>query len=152
MSGGKLSDVSGEIQLQFSLYDSLNPSATSEEILQKFKAIVCSSDEEDEEAPQTPSGDTDELEKDEETSDETDDPSKPEIVEKRRHRLRIARLKRKSIAARAYQFSGAKDGVSGIVFLEVSKVLDLPPEKNGKYFIFFDLYTITMFIQLSLQF
>lgn len=76
----------------------------------------------------------DELEQDdqdEETSDETDDQSKPEVVEKRRRRLRMARLRRKSLAARAYQFSGSGSGVQGIVFMEIVKVTDLPPEKNG---------------------
>jgi phosphatidylserine decarboxylase len=76
--------------------------------------------------------DHDDVDKDDETSDETDDPTKPEVVEKRKRRLRIARLKRKSIAARAYQFSGAGNGVEGIVFMEISKITDLPPEKNGR--------------------
>jgi phosphatidylserine decarboxylase len=67
----------------------------------------------------------------EETSDETDDPTKPEVVEKRRRRLRLKRLKRKSLAHRAYQFSGVGNGVQGIVFMEIVKVTDLPPERNG---------------------
>lgn len=50
--------------------------------------------------------------------------------EKRRRRLRLANLKRRSLAKRAYEFSGAKDGVSGIVFMEVIRATDLPPEKN----------------------
>lgn len=66
----------------------------------------------------------------EETLDEADDPTKPELVEKRR-RLRLRRLKRKSLAARAYQFSGARNGVQGIVFMEIVKITDLPPERNG---------------------
>ncbi|KKZ61498.1 phosphatidylserine decarboxylase [[Emmonsia] crescens] len=127
-AGKKRSDVSGEIQMQFTLFDPTNPSAEPAEILQKFKAIV-SSDDEDEIVPVV-SPDTDDLEKEDETSDGTDDPTKPDVVEKRRRKLRIARLKRKSMAARAYQFSGSKDGVSGIVFMEIVKILDLPPERN----------------------
>ncbi|KAK2745327.1 hypothetical protein FQN55_006232 [Onygenales sp. PD_40] len=127
-AGKKKNDVSGEIQLQFALTDPSNPSSTPEEIFQKFKAIV-SSDDDDEVVPVI-TRELDEQDKDDETSDETDDPTKPEVVEKRRRRLRMARLKRKSMAARAYQFSGSKDGVSGIVFMEISKVLDLPPERN----------------------
>ncbi|PGH18364.1 phosphatidylserine decarboxylase [Helicocarpus griseus UAMH5409] len=127
-AGKKRNNVSGEIQMQFSLFDPTNPSATPEEIYQKFRTIV-SSDDDDEVVPVvTP--DTDELEKEDETSDETDDLSKPELAEKRRRRLRMARLKRKSMAARAYQFSGSRDGVSGIVFMEIVKILDLPPERN----------------------
>ncbi|EAW09922.1 putative phosphatidylserine decarboxylase Psd2 [Aspergillus clavatus NRRL 1] len=124
----KDSTVSGEILLQFSLIDTLNPTAPSTETYQKFKALVSSGDE-DEDLPQIPTNDSDDVDKDEETSDETDDLTKPEVVEKRRKRLRLARLKRKSLAARAYQFSGAGN-VQGIVFMEIVKVTDLPPERN----------------------
>ncbi|OAX80069.1 phosphatidylserine decarboxylase [Emergomyces africanus] len=128
-AGKKRSDVSGEIQMQFTLFDPTNPTAEPAEIYQKFKALVSSSDDEDEIAAVV-SPDTDDLEKEDETSDGTDDPTKPDVVEKRRRKLRIARLRRKSMAARAYQFSGSKDGVSGIVFMEIVKALDLPPERN----------------------
>lgn len=123
--------------MQFTLFDPTNPSAEPAEILQKFKAIV-SSDDEDEIVPVV-SPDTDDLEKEDETSDGTDDPTKPDVVEKRRRKLRIARLKRKSMAARAYQFSGSKDGVSGIVFMEIVKILDLPPERNSKELFLFSV-------------
>jgi phosphatidylserine decarboxylase len=53
------------------------------------------------------------------------------VGEKRRRRLRLARLRRKSLAARAYQFSGSGTGVQGIVFMEIVRVTDLPPERNG---------------------
>ncbi|KAL1964177.1 hypothetical protein VTN77DRAFT_7265 [Rasamsonia byssochlamydoides] len=125
----KGSVVSGEILLQFSLYDSSNPTAPAQEIYQKFRSIVCAG-EEDETLSQGAWNDQEDLDKDDETSDETDDPTKPEVVEKRKRRLRIARLKRKTLAARAYQFSGAGNGVEGIVFMEISKITDLPPERN----------------------
>lgn len=126
----KESDVSGEIQLQFSIHDPANPNASAEELYGKFKSIIYSGDEDDDLAHAT-TREVEEMEKDEETSDETDDPSKPEVVAKRRRRLRLARLKRRSMAARAYQFSGTGNGVSGIVFIEISKITDLPPERNG---------------------
>lgn len=113
--------------MQFSLVDSANPTATPEDIYRKFKTLVFVGDEDE----QLPPIDLDDLDRDEETSDEADDPSKPEIVEKRRRRLRLARLRRKSLAARAYQFSGSGTGVQGIVFMEIVRVTDLPPEKNG---------------------
>ncbi|EER24689.1 phosphatidylserine decarboxylase, putative [Coccidioides posadasii C735 delta SOWgp] len=126
---GKDSDVSGQIQLQFSLFDPSNPSGSPEEISAKFRALVSSCDPEEEEVAPVVSAETDE--KSEETSDDTtDDLTKPGVAEKRRRRLRLARLRNKSIAARAYEFSGAKEGVSGIVFMEVGKILDLPPERN----------------------
>lgn len=126
----KDSNVSGEILLQFSLSDPLNPASSPLEVFQKFRSVVCASEEEDEDPQATSS--LEDADKDEETSDETDDPTKPEVVEKRKRRLRLARLRRKSLARRAYQFSGSSSGVQGIVFIEVVKVRDLPPERNRK--------------------
>jgi phosphatidylserine decarboxylase len=125
--------VSGEILLQFSLVDTSAADAPPAETYRKFKSVVCAAEEEDDENLPTSWTEQDEdLDKDDETSDETDDPTKPEVVEKRKRRLRIARLKRKSIAARAYQFSGASNGVEGLTFIEISRVTDLPPERNGE--------------------
>ena len=77
--------------------------------------------------------DEDEDETDEkglEASDETDDPSKPTPKEKRKRKLRMKRLKKRA-KARAYEFTGGTD-VVGIVFLEIGKITDLPPERNSK--------------------
>lgn len=128
----KESIVSGQILIQFSLVDTANLGANPADTYRKFRSIVCAAEEEDDAA--LDSVDQDENDKDEETSDETDDPTKPEIVEKRRRRLRIARLKRKSLAARAYQFSGASNGVQGVIFLEINKITNLPPERNSKQY------------------
>jgi phosphatidylserine decarboxylase len=68
------------------------------------------------------------FDEDEEPSDETDDPTKPQNVEKRRRKLRLKGLRRKKQMT-AYEFSGGSE-VVGIVFLEISKITDLPPEKN----------------------
>lgn len=119
--------MSGEILLQFSLADSANPAATPADIHRKFKRLVYSGDEDD----QIPPAGFEDLDQDEDTSDEPDDVAGSEPVEKRRRRLRLARLRRKSLAARAYQFSGSGTGVQGIVFMEIVRVTDLPPEKNG---------------------
>lgn len=73
--------------------------------------------------------DDDNEEKDLETSDETDDPTKPASTEKRKKKLRLARLKKKS-KKRAYEFSGGSD-VVGIVFLDIGRITDLPPERNS---------------------
>lgn len=122
--------MSGEILLQFSLVDSSNLAAAPSDTYKKFKDLVFTSDEEDEPA-QIPPPDLDDADPDEETSDELEDPTQPEVVEKRRKRLRLRRLKRRSLAVRAYQFSGAGNGVQGIVFMEIVKITDLPPERNG---------------------
>ena len=131
----KGSQVSGEIQLQFTIVNSSNPAATEADILNKFKAVTSGSpgDEKEEEQAlaQINSLEDDDDDLDEDTSDETDDvdPAKPETVEKRKKKLRLKKLKRKT-KARAYELSGDSD-VVGIVFLEIGKITDLPPERNG---------------------
>ena len=141
---GKGSAVSGEIQLQFTLADLSNQSATPQDILRKFKAIIAGTPEEEDEgdddtalaeyAPRDSDDEDEDEDNDPDTSDETDDTSKPEVVEKRKRKLRLARLKKKS-KARAYQFSGSGD-VTGIAFLEIVKITDLPPERNGTSWLF----------------
>ena len=70
-----------------------------------------------------------EDDEDEQGSDETDEPTKPETAEKRKKRLRIKALQRKR-RAQAYELSGGSD-CTGMVFMEITKLTDLPPERNG---------------------
>ncbi|KAJ5475631.1 Phosphatidylserine decarboxylase proenzyme 3 [Penicillium diatomitis] len=126
----KDSNVSGEILLQFSLVDPATPTPPPADIYRKFRSLVRAGEEDD----SSPDEQLQQLDLDDdldqETSDETDDPSRPEVVETRRRRHRLARLRKRSLAARAYQFSGSGTGVQGIVFIEVVRVRDLPPEHN----------------------
>jgi phosphatidylserine decarboxylase len=125
--------------LQFSIVDPTNASATPEELIEKFKTFVgdhAFGDDDDEELDTLISGDLDEEdeeheydENEEDASDETDDPTKPESIEKKKKKLRLARLRKKK-KARAYKFSGGSD-VVGIVYLEIQKITDLPPERNS---------------------
>ena len=99
--------------------------------------LIASSPEDDEEGyyeaafATVETRDEDDEDEDDDTSDETGDITKPEVVEKRKKRLRLARLRRKT-KARAYEFTGTGD-VTGIAFLEIVKITDLPPERNGTY-------------------
>lgn len=61
---------------------------------------------------------------------ETSDSNPSETPEKRKRRNKLARLRR-AAKQRAYEFSGMSD-VAGVLFLEVSKITDLPPERNSK--------------------
>ncbi|EGE01971.1 phosphatidylserine decarboxylase [Trichophyton equinum CBS 127.97] len=124
-SSKKNNDVSGQIQLQFSLVDPSNPSAPADQILSKFKNLIRNSDDEEEDATPTTSGDNEEA-----GESSREDLTRPDAIAQQRQKSKVARLKRRSIAVRAYEFCGAKDGVVGIVFIEINKVLDLPPEKN----------------------
>ena len=128
------------------MYDSSNPAAPHKEIYQRFRHLIIAGEEEvEEEAKHMPTvtdlddgeGDDD---GDEEGSDDADGPdesaesaaaaNKPEAVERRKKRIRRRLLRRKSLAARTYQFSHAGNGVQGVVFVEIVKVTDLPPERN----------------------
>ena len=114
------------------------------EILQRLRALLAISPEDESDVDEDLSRldsldlededeDEDEIdEKNPETSDETDDPTKPAKAEKekRKRRLRMKRLKKRA-KARAYEFTGGTD-VVGIVFLEICKITDLPPERNSK--------------------
>ena len=135
--------------MQFTLIDTSDPSANSKDVLQKLAAVAVVSpiedddDFDDEDISRLDSIDPDSADEDEdgidgkspEISDETDDPAKPgkaeAKAEKRKRKLRIKRLKKKA-KARAYEFTGGTD-VVGIVFLEIGKITDLPPERNSTF-------------------
>ncbi|MCJ1311793.1 phosphatidylserine decarboxylase [Agyrium rufum] len=134
----KSSMVCGDVQLQFELIDPASSAAPPQEILARLQTMFASS----------PSGDAeDDLEAgrignhegvteaelleddmDLDTSDETEDLTKSEVVEKRKKKLRLAKLRRKT-KARAYEFTGGSE-VTGIAFIEISRITDLPPERN----------------------
>jgi len=71
--------------------------------------------------------------------DEPPENAKDETVEKKRRRLRLARLRKKA-KQRAYEFSGLSD-LDGVLFLEIGSINDLPPERNG-LLCFFELGVI----------
>ncbi|KIW42562.1 phosphatidylserine decarboxylase [Exophiala oligosperma] len=132
----KESTVSGEVLMQFSIIDSANPSASPDEIRKKFLAYI-GSEEEDDELSRVSTNvdagdeDVDDIDEDvEESVTETEAGPKGAIADKKEKKRRLARLRRKSIAARAYNFLGADNDVNGVLFTEIVKITDLPPERN----------------------
>ena len=151
----KNADVTGEVLLKFTLYDPVNTAATPQQVLQKFYGVVGANadddDEDDELLGRTGShslddvseeddddDDDDEEEEDEEEkepSDETDDgthtPSGTTTNKKaKRRRMKKIRKLRRKTKMKAYEFSGMSD-VAGVLFLEINRITDLPPEKNS---------------------
>jgi phosphatidylserine decarboxylase len=134
--GKKKSDVSGDILLQFSLVDSTNRDASSQQIYQKFKAIAGAADAELEgmdelQLARTDSGDLSGFDDEGETDaapEEGDENTPPDVAAKKRRKLRLARIRRRA-TLRAYEFSNGSD-IAGILYIEVVKIIDLPPEKN----------------------
>ncbi|KAL6709077.1 phosphatidylserine decarboxylase [Coniothyrium glycines] len=132
-TGKKKSVVSGEIQVQFTLIDPVNLTATDEQIMQKFLGIAGqtpSPDEEEDEMLLRADSNATDVEDDEESSDDVNDESKKaEKREKRRKKLRLARLRKKAKQMSAYEYSSNGD-IAGVLFLEIQKITDLPPERN----------------------
>ena len=127
--GKKKNQVSGEIQMQFSIVDSANPAASPDEIQKKFRTVMKLADDDDDLSRTSTNVDEDDYQEDDgdddlETGNESESVSKPGVEKKKR----LARLRRKSIAVRAYDF--LTSDMSGIIFMEIVKVTDLPPEKN----------------------
>ncbi|PHH50234.1 Phosphatidylserine decarboxylase proenzyme 2 [Ceratocystis fimbriata CBS 114723] len=162
-SGRKQSNVSGEVQLQFTLIDSQTPNATPGQIMAKFSAFVSTftdngtspirtkfnnslprSSKKAAAAPTAPvpdnaafaaaaqdssTTDGDGEDDDEDLEDLEDDDRTGDISENRRRRLRIRGLKKKR-RNNPYEFSNGGSDMVGIIYLEVIKITDLPPESN----------------------
>lgn len=134
-------NISGEILIRFTLFDPINTAASSQQVLQRFNGVVAedpANDEDEDEILQRLNSrdlnDVSEEDEDREPSDETDDgtrtpgSSTPDDKQKRQRREKIRRMKRRT-KMKAYEFSGMSD-VTGVLFLEISRITDLPPEKN----------------------
>jgi len=124
----KDSYVTGAIQLEFSLLDKSASSADSQTLLQKLTTLVGSS--------QSDLLEEDEMQEDEEDLDQSESITPPDqetggdADKKKRRRLRIAKLKRK-VKERGYEFSNNGSAVAGVLFIEIQKCTDLPPERNA---------------------
>jgi hypothetical protein len=135
-TGKKSSVVTGAIQLQFSLADPSNPSANPQQLIQKLSTLIGSglpdfgAEDDLQEGDEGEEGDdSDKLALDEQETPPDNDGT-PETEEKKKRRLRIARLKKKA-KLQGYEFTNGS-AVAGVLFIEIQKINDLPPERNGK--------------------
>ncbi|PHH73605.1 hypothetical protein CDD82_5367 [Ophiocordyceps australis] len=148
--GKKSSVVSGEVLLQFTLLDTSNPGASPAQVLEKLNTLIAAANTGPSRsatpcltpppltptiAPRQSAADdaVDDFDDDDDLSDfdddDADDASKPETAEKRRRRLRIKGLKKRQ-RQNPYAFNNGTSDVVGIIFLEICKITDLPPEHN----------------------
>lgn len=153
--GKKSGVVSGEVMLQFTIFDSTDKDTTPAQIFEKLRTLAGSALDSSRnvtptrtpilgptsssKSPSPPlmnrSGtdnsqdDDDDDEGDDDETPEEEDPSKPETIEKRKRRLRIKGLKRKK-RQNPYEFTNGGSDVVGLVFLEILNITDLPPESN----------------------
>ena len=81
----------------------------------------------------TDSGEIDEDEEAEQTEPfaDIDESKTQETVDHKRRRRRMAILKRRA-KLKEYEFTNGSD-VAGVLFLEVQRITDLPPERNSMY-------------------
>ncbi|KAJ2900990.1 phosphatidylserine decarboxylase [Zalerion maritima] len=142
--GRKTSVVSGEVQLQFTLLDTTNQDATDQQILEKLLAVAGSDGATPiatpavtpalgvshtlVEEPLTGGEEEDEVDEDESPGGE-DEPTSLDTSEKRKKRHKLKGLKRRR-RQRAYEFNNTGSDVVGVIFLEICKITDLPPEHN----------------------
>ncbi|KAI9693776.1 MAG: hypothetical protein M1822_003047 [Bathelium mastoideum] len=133
-TGKKSSVVTGEVLMAFSILDPIHSSATPVQLLQKLYATIgaAGDHDEDDDLARVDTGDLEDEEEGDEDLDQgdgADEGTKEEALAKKKKRRRVARLKRKT-KQRAYEFSGMSD-VAGVLFLEIQKITDLPPERNA---------------------
>lgn len=157
-TGRKSSVVSGEVLLQFTLWDSTNREALPHQVLEKLARIVNTLGPAESASRASTAATTPTLaaatktssvsalppldrrateEEDEDDEDAYDDDltpgdedlSKPEAIEKKKRRLRVRGLKRKK-RQNPYEFTNGGGDVVGIIYLEICKITDLPPESN----------------------
>lgn len=76
--------------------------------------------------------DDDEVETDAAVDEGEETDKSDAAAARKRRKLRIAKIRRRA-KQRAFEFTGGSD-VAGVLFLEVSKIIDLPPEKNSESF------------------
>ena len=154
-TGKKSSVVSGEVQLQFTLFDPANHAATHEQVMAKFQKIIAAipiaasrTDTPSMTPKLTPTrsgprsapglspdnymedDEDDELEDlDSEVPEDSEELSRLDTTERRKRRLRIKGLKSRR-RKNPYAFTNGGSDVVGIIFLEVARIRDLPPESN----------------------
>lgn len=133
----KNTHISGEIQLQFSLLDSIDVAATTDQISQKWQLWLGSlvstpaSEEENLDRQLGEAGIDLDDDDDDDSSDGADEAKSDEgsqVGKLAPTKAKKEKLKAK-VKQKAYEFSHGSDCV-GIVYLEVSKITDLPPEHN----------------------
>lgn len=141
-------NVTGEILLKFTLYDPVNTAATQQQIIQKFYGVVAEiegdddyDDDDDDPLNRVTSRDLDDVDEEDDEDDEEKEPSDDaddgvrtpggtlNTKGKKRRQKKIEKLRRKN-KLKAYEFSGMSD-VAGVLFLEINRITDLPPEKNS---------------------
>jgi len=129
-SSRKKAGVSGEIQLTLALVDTANEAATAPEISAQWTTFASAFVAQ----PSAPGSiDEDPLSRDLGSGDDDDSspsPGEDDALAMDKSQAKDKKGKSKG-KGHVYQFSSGSD-VVGVIFLEISSITDLPPERNGK--------------------
>jgi phosphatidylserine decarboxylase len=158
--GKKTGNVSGEVLLQFTLYDNTNTEATAQQIFDKLQILIHAASADSPSLTVTPGAtpmlaptksnssgnappplrrtqtDKTDLDDDEDDyevfDDETPEDDDPSKPETAEKRKRRLRIKglKRRKRNNPYEFSNGGSDVVGIVYLEICNIKDLPPESN----------------------
>lgn len=147
----KDSIVTGSIQLHFSLIDKSAPNASPQDVLQKLYTIigVSQTDLNDEEfVPDQGDQEYDEGMETNEPEPSGEQDTAPEAVAKKKKRLlRIAKIKNK-VKEKGYEFTNGSP-IAGVLFIEIQKCTDLPPERNGEFSVIKNSLSLKLIIMSS---
>jgi phosphatidylserine decarboxylase len=119
------------VQLQFSVHDPSNPpspalSSAPSPVVQKLLGVVGAASSPDPgEEDCADSGDA--LQQSQSHQDGAAEPATTERRKKRR--MRIARIRKKA-KEKGYEFTNGNP-IAGVLFVEIQRITDLPPERNG---------------------
>lgn len=116
------------MQLSFQLLNSSNPTASGDDLITQLSAYYLADDE----VPANLSrfNSLTVSENANESEDARSNAQDSENEENAGRRARLRRLRRRT-KSRAYEFTGGSD-VVGILFLDICKLTELPPERNSK--------------------
>jgi phosphatidylserine decarboxylase len=120
------------VQLQFSIHDTSNPpspalSSAPSPVVQRLLGVVgagSSPDPGEEEC-------ADESEQQAQAAQQQDGAAEPAATERRKkRRMRVARIRKKA-KEKGYEFINGNP-IAGVLFVEIQRITDLPPERNGR--------------------
>jgi len=130
-NGKKSSVVTGAVQLQFSVIDPSNQNATPQETIQKLFTLIGASSADSAEGDDSPEAEEQDGDHVEPGASGDQAGAAGTAEKKKKRRLKIAKLKRKA-KERGYEFTGSSS-IAGVLFVEIQRITDLPPERNGKF-------------------
>jgi phosphatidylserine decarboxylase len=126
--GKKTGIVTGDVQLQISVTDPSNVALPANDLFKRLFALIGSSNSDV--GDETGSPESEPQEEIGEAGPTSLSAANTVEEKKKKKYLKIARLKKKA-QQKGYEF-GSGTQVAGVLFIEIQRITDLPPERNGE--------------------